>query len=120
MNSAEEYILRQSEPFKAILLQIQLVVEQTIPEAVLLYKYRIPFYYLQGKRPFCYLNCSRGYVDLGFWNGSHLTVHTELMITEGRKQIKSLRYFTAEDINHDVLKAVLQNAYDVRDKKFYN
>ena len=120
MNPAEEYILRQPEPFQSIVLQLQLLIEQTIPSAKLLFKYRIPFYYLNGKRPFCYVNCTNGYVDLGFWNAAHLTVHTDCMISEGRKQLKSLRYFTPEDIDHDILVAVLRNAYEVRDKKFYS
>ena len=120
MNPAEAYILNQVEPFKSILLQLQMVVEQTIPEAVLLYKYSIPFYYLQGKQPFCYLNRTKGYVDMGFWNAAHLTINTDHMVSKGRKYMKSLRYYTIEDINHDILVAVLQNAYEVRDKKFYS
>ena len=120
MNPAETYILNQEEPFRTILLQIQVVVAQTIPEAEMLFKYRIPFYYLEGKRPFCYLNCAKGYVDMGFWNAAHLTIDTEYMVSEGRKHIKSLRYYTVEEINHDILVAVLKNAYEVRDKKFYS
>lgn len=45
MNPAEHYILNQEEPFRSILLQIQVVIENTIPVA-LKYKYRIPFYYI--------------------------------------------------------------------------
>lgn len=33
--------------------------------------------------------------------------------------IRSLRYTSQEEINHTVLVAVLKNANDVRDKKFY-
>jgi len=84
----------------------------------LLYKYRIPFYYLDGK-PFCYLNVSKGYLDVGFWHAAHLTNHTELMVTEGRKVMKSLRYYTPEDINEEILIEVLQEAYELRNKKFY-
>ena len=120
MNPAEAYILSQEEPYKTILLQLQVIVEQTIPEAVMLYKYRIPFYYLEGKRPFCFLNCTKGYVDVGFWNGAHLSKHTELMESKGRKQMKSLRYYTVEDINHEVFREVLLEAYEVRDRKFYS
>ena len=118
MNPAENYILNQFEPFRSILLHLQVVIEHTISDVDLKYKYRIPFYYIRG-RPFCYLNQSKDYVDLGFWNAAHLTVHSELMVKEGRKTMRSLRYKTLEEINDGVLIEVLQDAYSVRDKKFY-
>ncbi|MEM9687748.1 MAG: DUF1801 domain-containing protein [Bacteroidota bacterium] len=57
MNPAEHYILDQPEPFRAILLHIQVIIEHTVPDATLQYKYHIPFYYVKGN-PFCYLNVS--------------------------------------------------------------
>lgn len=118
MNPAENYILNQPEPFRSILLHIQSVIEHTVTEVDLKYKYRIPFYYTEG-RPFCYLNQSQDYVDLGFWNAAHLSVHTELMVKAGRKVMRSLRYKSLEEINDTVLVEVLQDAYTVRNKKFY-
>ena len=118
MNPAEEYILNQDEPFKSIFLYLQTVIEKTIPGLELKFKYKIPFYYLEG-RPYCYLNQSKDYVDLGFWNATHLTVHLEYMETAGRKMMRSLRYKTLEDVDLKVLKEVLQDAYDVREKKFW-
>jgi len=66
MNPAEEYILEQLEPFRSILLQVQVVIESTIPEVELKFKYKIPFYYIDGA-PFCYLNVPKNkkYVDVG-------------------------------------------------------
>ena len=118
MKPAEEYILKQPEPFRGILLHLQLVIERNIPEVDLKFRYRIPFYYIDG-RPFCYLNQSKDYVDLGFWNAAHLTVHLEHMTTAGRKMMKSLRYSSLDEIDNDVLIAVLQDAYLVREKKFW-
>lgn len=118
MNPAEEYILNRSEPFRGILLHLQSVIEQTVSQVELKFKYRIPFYYVEG-RPFCYLNQSKDYVDVGFWNAAHLTVHLEHMTTTGRKIMRSLRYRSLEEINDTVLAEVLQDAYRVRDKKFY-
>ena len=65
------------------------------------------------------MNQSKDYVDLGFWSAPHLSVHLEHMVTEKRKVIKSLRYKTLEEINTKILIAVLQDAYAVRNKKFY-
>ncbi len=118
MNPAEEYILGQLEPFRRILLHVQLVIEQTIPGLDLKFKYRVPFYYCKGK-PFCYLNQSKNYVDLGFWHAAHLTVHEDHLTTKGRKIMKSLRYTSFEEINDQILIEVLQDAYSVRDKKFW-
>lgn len=118
MNPAENYILTQPEPYRSILLHLQLVVEHTIVDVDLNYKYRIPFFYIDG-RPFCYMNQSKDYVDLGFWNAAYLTVHTELMVKEGRKIMRSLRYKSLEEINDKILIEVLQDAYSVRNEKFY-
>ncbi len=120
MNPAEAYILDQPEPFKSILLQLQVFVESTVPDVELKYKYRIPFYYLGGK-PFCYLNASakKGYVDVGFWSSAHLTVHLDKMVTEGRKVMKSLRYHQPEEIDAEVLVAILEDASSVNHKGFW-
>jgi len=118
VNPAEDYILNQPEPFRSILLHVQSVIEHTVPDVDLKFKYRIPFYYIEG-RPFCYLNQSKDYVDVGFWNAAHLTKNLEFMTTAGRKMMKSLRYNSLEEINDKVFIEVLKDAYAVRDKKFY-
>lgn len=118
MNPAESYILDQPEPFRSILMHLQAVIEKTIPEATLKYKYKVPFYYI-NERPYCYLNHTKSYVDLGFWNAAHLTVHLEHMTTAGRKMMKSLRYGTLDEIDQDILVDVLWDAYRVKDKKFF-
>ncbi len=118
MNPAEAYILDQPEPFKSILLHLQVLIETTVPSVELMYKYKIPFYYIEG-RPFCYLNHTKGYVDVGFWNAGHLTKHLEHMTTAGRKVMKSLRYTSVEDIDSTILIDVLKDAYEVKHKKFY-
>lgn len=120
MNPAENYILEQKEPFRAILLQLQVLIETSIPELELKYKYRIPFYYLDGK-PFCYLNVpkKKNYVDVGFWSSAHLTVHQDKMVTEGRKVMKSLRYHGLDDIDGGVLTEVLKDARSINHKGFW-
>jgi hypothetical protein len=65
MNPAENYIIDQAEPFRSMLLHLQLIIENTIPSLDLKFKCKIPFYNLE-ERPFCYLNQSKDYVDLGF------------------------------------------------------
>lgn len=110
MNPAETYILKHPEPFRSIMLHLQGLVQSTVPEAVLLFKWRIPYFYLKGKKPLVYLHVSRNYVDLGFAKGFQLQQHQEVLIGEKRNTIKSLRYYTLEDIDEDVVKELLVEA----------
>ena len=120
MNPAEDYILSQKEPFRSILLQLQVLIETTVLGVELKFKYRIPFYYLDGK-PLCYLNVpkKKNYVDVGFWSAAHLTVHQDKMVTEGRKVMKSLRYANLKDLDAQVLVEVLMEARQVNHKGFW-
>jgi len=120
MNPAEDYILNQPEPFKSILIQLQVLVETTMPEIDLDFKFKLPFYYLNGK-PFCYFNASRkkGYVDMCLWNSAHLTVHLDKLGADGRKVMKSLRYFHVDEIDGEVVVEVLREAISVNHKGFY-
>ncbi|MGB3150977.1 MAG: DUF1801 domain-containing protein [Maribacter sp.] len=120
MKPAEKYILNQPEPYRSILLYLQVFIEHVIPEVDLKYKWNIPCFYV-GKSPICYINVShkKHYVDLGFWNSVHLTKHLDKMVSEKRKVVRSLRYATLEEIDDLVLEEVLKDAYSVRKNGFY-
>ena len=118
MNPAENFILAKPEPFRSMLLHLQMIIEHSFPDAELKFKWKVPFYYL-GKSPFCYLNQSHDYVDLGFWNAAHLSVNLEHLTAAGRKMMKSLRYRSLDEINDQILIEILQNAYEIKDKKFW-
>jgi len=120
MNPSENYILGQPEPYRSILLHLQVIIENTITNVDLKYKYRIPFYYIEN-RPFCYMNVNqkKQFVDLGFWNAAHLSINLESLTTANRKVMKSLRYNSLEAIDEQVLIEILKDAYSVKDKKFW-
>lgn len=109
MNPAENYILKQQEPFKSILLQLQVLIESSFPELELKYKWRLPYYYLNGT-PFCFLHVSKGYVDVGLHKGYELQKHVEVLVGEKRTKIKSLRYFSVEDVQAEILLEVLEES----------
>tara|TARA_R110001592_G_scaffold89356_2_gene262786 strand:+ start:2308 stop:2655 length:348 start_codon:yes stop_codon:yes gene_type:complete len=111
LKPTEQYIINQPEPYRAILMHLQVIVENVIPEAELKYKYKIPFYYIYGK-PFCYFNAShkRHYVDVGFVKGQQIQIHKDHLITENRKKMVSLRYISLESIDDSVLIDVLNSA----------
>jgi len=120
MNPAEAYILNQPEPYRSILIHVQVIMEHTIPEAELKYKWKIPCFYV-GKRPICYLNASHKnhFVDVAFWHSSYITKYTEHLVGEKRKVVKSLRYKELEDVNDTVLIAVLNQLNSNKQEDFY-
>ncbi|WP_299160831.1 DUF1801 domain-containing protein [uncultured Tenacibaculum sp.] len=114
MKPAEEYILKQEEPLKSILLHLQILIETNFKEVTLLYKWKIPFYYVNNK-PLCYFNATKkGYVDVGFYSKTSLKAYNEFLVLEKRKAVKSIRYYKLEEINKEVLISVLSEAYKVR------
>lgn len=118
MKPAEAYILNQLEPYRSIIMHLQLLIEVTVPNSELLFKWRMPFFYVD-KRPICYINQTKDYVDVVFWNAAHFTEFTEFLVTDKRKRMKSLRYKSLEDINDLIVMEMLKQAYHFRDFKFY-
>ncbi len=117
MNPAETYILEKPEPFKSMLLQAQVMVLQTIPEAELHFKWRLPMYFV-CKAPICYFNVTKGYFDLCFWVRDSWKVHLDVLNAENRAFVKSLRYHTPEDMNFDHIIGCLEEAYRTRKPGF--
>lgn len=118
MKPAEAYILNQPEPYKSILMHLQLLIEHTLPESHLEYKWRMPCCYI-GKRPICYMRQAYDYVDVAFWHSAHLTKYTEYMVSEKRKVVKSLRYRSLEDIDDEIFMSVLKEVEKYKDKSFF-
>jgi len=118
MKPAENYILQQPEPFRSMLMHLQILIESRIPKIELKYKWKVPYYYYNNT-PFCYLNVTKGYVDVGFWASAHLSECTHFMITDGRKIVQSLRYFSLNEINEEILFLVLEEAKKVSYKGFW-
>lgn len=112
MKPQDLYILNQPENYRSILLHLIAVVEGVLPEATLEYKWRIPYFYYK-KKPFCFLNAShkRGYVDIAFNKGFQLQQNLDVLVADGgRNTFKSLRYFTLEEIDNEILIAVIEEA----------
>jgi hypothetical protein len=111
MKPVQEYILHQPQKYREMLLHIMSVVENTVQEATLLFKWGVPYFYCH-KKPFCYLapNHKKGFVDIGFAKGFALKTNLEYLVDENRNTVKSLRYFTLESIDNTVLIAVLKEA----------
>ena len=103
MKPAEAYILSKPEPFKSVLLELQVLIAHTAPEAELLHKWNLPFYYLNGKM-FCFLNFRKRFVDLSFVYGTDLKdPNGHLIAGDGSKRLRSLRSNRVEDIDAEVI-----------------
>lgn len=110
MNPVEEYILRQPQSFQDIMLYVIKVIKNELEESELLFKWGIPYFYFK-KKPFIYLAPNKkGYVDLGFARGFQLENNQDILIGEKRNTVKSLRYFSLEEINHEALIDVIKEA----------
>lgn len=116
MNPAEAYILSKPEPWRLILMELQAIIKQTLPDIEEQYKWHLPFYSVHG-RMCCFLNFRKTFVDLGFTSGVFITAHQEHLIAgEGRKNLRSLRYKCLEDINVKLLQEVLLTAAELNKK----
>lgn len=111
MKLTDEYIYRQPEKFRSIILHLISLFEREIPDIKLLFKWGIPYFYYRDK-PFCYLapNHKKGFVDAGFAKGYQLLQNQENLVGEKRNTVKSLRYYTLEDIDNTILINVIKEA----------
>jgi hypothetical protein len=93
-----------------MVLQLQILIEAAYPKVDLKYKWKIPYYYLNEK-PFCFLNVTKGYVDVGVWLPKAPEKLAPYLESKGRKMMKSLRYFSQEEIDAEVLYLVLKEVH---------
>lgn len=110
MNPAENYILSKPEPWRSILIELQAIIKHTIPDVDEQYKWHLPFYKVDQKMC-CFLNFRKTFVDVGFINGIDIAIHKDHLVAgEKRKTLRSLRYYTIEEIDVTVLQDVLKEA----------
>lgn len=110
MKPADLYILNQPDKYRDILLHIVSVIENTIPEVTLEYKWTVPYFYYK-KKPLCYLNASHKhhFVDIGFAKGFQLKQNQQHLVADnGRNTVKSLRYYSLDEVDNEVLISVLK------------
>lgn len=109
MNPAENYIISKPEPWRAMLIELQAIIKHTVPDVEEAFKWNLPFYTLNGKM-FCFLNFRKTFIDVGFPWGIKITVHREHLVAgEKRKNLRSLRYNSSEEIDVEVLQEILLN-----------
>lgn len=110
MNPVDNYILSKPEPWRSMLIELQAVIKHTVPEVEEAYKWRLPFYSLNGKM-YCFLNFRKNFIDVGFPWGIHIETYAHHLVGgEKRKNLRSLRYHSPEEIDITLLQEVLREA----------
>jgi hypothetical protein len=111
MKLTDQYIFYQPEKYQSILLHLISVLERSLPDLELLFKWGIPYFYYK-KKPFCYLasHNKKGFVDAGFARGFELKRNQDCLVDEKRNTVKSLRYFSLKDIDNVILEDVIKEA----------
>ena len=106
----EEYIYNQDPKVVDLLLKLRIIILDCHPQIVESLKYKIPFY--SYKKNLCYLNVKKGkYFDLGFVDGFKLSnIHGKLLIGDNRTVIKSLRFFSINDFEEDIVRETIIEA----------
>ena len=118
MNPAEEYILRQNEPFQSIMLHVRHVILNTLDHIDEKYNYSVPFYHYK-KKPFIYINILKGqkFVDIAFVRGVMLQERfPQLKDYNTRKNVRSLQYEKLEEIDQEILVNIIEAAAELADK----
>jgi hypothetical protein len=104
----ESYIESQPEYTKQIMMYFHDELMK-IPGIEAKIRYKIPFYY--RKSWICYLNpVKSGGVEFAFPRGNELSNSHGLLQSKGRKQVRSITYKSFEDINHDIIFEIINEA----------
>lgn len=117
MNPAEEYILRQKEPYQSILLCLRDIVLSSSDEVKEQFKYGLPFYEYKGK-PLCYFNLPKrkNRVDIGFWKGFELEDKHQLLHARDRKMIKCVEIHYLEEMDVLGIQSLLEESFKLKRK----
>jgi hypothetical protein len=117
MNEVEGYIYQQGDLEREVMLYLhQLLVDenQLTPKI----KYRVPFYY--RKSWICYLNpLKKGGVELNFTRGNELENTQHLLNFRGRTQVGGIVLNELNDLPHDLILTVLNEALALDESKPY-
>lgn len=115
MNPALMYIDTAPEPFRGIMMHLHASISLAFPDVLLKFKWRLPFYYLDEKTMFCFLNYRGTFVDLGMPYAAQLTDLQHLLVAgEQRKMMRSLRFYKLDEINDALVLQTLQDLYALR------
>lgn len=107
MSPVEIFALDQPENLRSILKKLRGLILSASPYIEEKLVYNIPFFY--GKKRIFYINPQENWVDLGFCEG-YLLSENPVLQTKNRLQVKTIRFFTINEIEDDVILPVIHEA----------
>jgi len=107
MGEVEDFIYQQEDSQREVMLYLhQLFLDMNLVAKI---RYRVPFYY--GKSWVCYLNpLKKEGIELAFIRGNELSNEQGILDPKDRKQVAGIELYSIDDIPHDALHEVLQEA----------
>ncbi len=108
MEAVLDFILSHEGEQRKIMERLHELLS-SFPEITGKIRYRIPFY--DHKSWICYLNPTKdGGVELAFIRGNELSNDQGLLASKGRKQVRGITYYKANDIHEALILEVFQEA----------
>ncbi len=108
MSEALDYIQQSTAEQRKLFQLSRSVIINSSPRMVESFAYKVPFYSIHYK--ICYLNRLKKGIDIGFVRGNELSDPHGILSDEGRKMVKSIRLFSREEFNEDILRETVQEA----------
>lgn len=112
MDSVDNYIYEQDEPYQRIMLRVREIIYKAVPSVTENFKFKIPFFMYDNK-PMIYFNILKGtnFVDVAFVHGVLLEdKYPELKNYNSRKQVRSLQLNSLEDFNEIMFIQLVKDA----------
>ena len=107
MSPVEIFILDQPEKLRPVLKRLRGLILSASPYIEEKLVYNIPFFY--GKKRIFYLNPQETWVDLGFCDG-HLIANNPILETKDRTQVKTVRFYSFNEIIDEELLPIIHEA----------
>jgi hypothetical protein len=118
MSPAEEFISGFEGNQKELLLYLHDLI-MSHPGMTTRISYGLPFYY--RKSWICYLNPTKnGGVELAFTRGTELSNEQGLLDSKGRKQVSSVTFYQINNLPHNSIQEILQEAMLLDEKVPYS
>ncbi|MCX6182831.1 MAG: DUF1801 domain-containing protein [Bacteroidetes bacterium] len=118
MKAAENYIYDAPEKYRDLLYRLREILLNASPYIEEKIAYMVPFYKHFGM--LCYIAHGKRGVEVGFWRGHELSNEQGVLISDGRKIVRSLVYEKMEELDESILMEIVQEAMLLNEEHFKN
>lgn len=108
--TVSDFISAKPSPQKEILIALRNIILAAHPFMEEKIRYGVPFFDYLGAMCYLSIPAKKNYVYIGFIHGKDLSNEQGILETKERKQIRSISYFSVEEMKEELLREVLQEA----------